>query len=117
MDLPSPMPPYISLNRPTSDQFEFEKPHSAGPQHGPFRPFGDSLADLKPAKSLDLLNDRRSLLASFDTLRRDLDRPDNYLIPLAIQSHTCIDGNLAGICCYLEARNDTEAVQTSVVSF
>ncbi|MSR52191.1 MAG: DUF1501 domain-containing protein [Gemmataceae bacterium] len=73
--LPSPMPPYISLNRPSSDQFEFEKPYYTGPQHGPFRPFGDSLADLKPAKSLDLLNDRRALLSSFDTLRRDLDRP------------------------------------------
>jgi hypothetical protein len=71
----SSLPPYVSLKRPTTDQFEFEKPYYAGPQHAPFRPFGESLDDLRPVKSMDLLSDRRSLLKSFDTLRRDLDRP------------------------------------------
>jgi Protein of unknown function (DUF1501) len=71
----SALPPYVSLKRPTTDQFEFEKPYYAGAQHAPFRPFGESLDDLRPVKSMDLLNDRRLLLKSFDTLRRDLDRP------------------------------------------
>lgn len=70
----SSVPPYVSLNRATTDQFEFEKPYYAGSQHAPFRPFGDALADLTPAKSLDQLTDRKELLGKFDTLRRDLDR-------------------------------------------
>ncbi|MBM3982306.1 MAG: DUF1501 domain-containing protein [Planctomycetes bacterium] len=70
------MPPYVSLNRPTTDQFEFEKPYYAGSQHAPFRPFGDAVDDLAPAKSLDALADRKQLLKAFDTLRRDLDRTD-----------------------------------------
>src|SRR5262245_11108857 len=32
------LPAYVSLERPTTDQFEFEKPHYAGPAHAPFRP-------------------------------------------------------------------------------
>ncbi len=71
------MPPYVSLNRPTTDQFEFEKPYYAGSDHAPFRPFGDAVDDLAPVKSLDALNDRKQLLASFDTLRRDIDRVDS----------------------------------------
>ena len=34
----SPLPPYVSLDRPTTDQFEFEKPYYAGAGHAPFRP-------------------------------------------------------------------------------
>jgi uncharacterized protein (DUF1501 family) len=67
------LPPYVSLDRPTTDQFEFEKPYYAGAQHAPFRPFGDALDNLAPVKSLDLLDDRKSLLAAFDTMRRDID--------------------------------------------
>jgi len=70
----SSIPPYVSLNRVAGDPFEFEKPYYAGSQHAPFRPFGEALADLTPAKSLDQLGDRKDLLAKFDTLRRDLDR-------------------------------------------
>jgi hypothetical protein len=71
------MPPYVSLSRPTTDQFEFEKPYYAGSDHAPFRPFGEAVDDLRPAKSLDALADRKELLKSFDTLRRDLDRVDS----------------------------------------
>lgn len=73
---PSPLPAYISLDRPTTDQFEFEKPYYAGSNHAPYRPFGEALDDLRPAKSLDDLTDRKSVLKSFDTMRRDLDRSD-----------------------------------------
>jgi hypothetical protein len=69
--------PYVSLNRPTTDQFEFEKPYYAGSHHAPFRPFGDAVDDLAPVKSLDTFSDRKQLLKSFDTLRRDLDRVDS----------------------------------------
>jgi hypothetical protein len=71
------IPPYVSLNRPATDQFEFEKPYYAGSHHAPFRPFGDAVDDLSPVKSLDALNDRKELLKSFDTLRRDIDRVDS----------------------------------------
>jgi ABC-type iron transport system FetAB ATPase subunit len=30
------LPPYVSLNRASTDQFEFEKPYYAGPAHAPF---------------------------------------------------------------------------------
>jgi len=73
---PSPLPQYISLDRPSTDQFEFEKPYYAGSNHAPYRPFGEALDDLRPAKSLDDLTDRKSVLKSFDTMRRDLDRAD-----------------------------------------
>src|SRR5437763_2677580 len=32
----SPLPPYVSLSRATTDQFEFEKPYYAGSGHAPF---------------------------------------------------------------------------------
>ena len=70
------LPPYVSLNRASTDQFEFEKPYFAGSHHAPFRPFGDAVDDLAPVKSLDALADRKQLLKSFDTLRRDIDRTD-----------------------------------------
>jgi hypothetical protein len=70
----TPLPTYVSLDRPTTDQFEFEKPYYAGPAHAPFRPFGNALDDLTPVKSLDLLEQRKGLLEAFDVLRRDLDR-------------------------------------------
>jgi len=70
------MPAYVSLDRPTDDRFEFEKPHYAGSGHAPFRPFGSALDDLTPAKSLDRLGDRTQLLRAFDTMRRDLDTGD-----------------------------------------
>jgi hypothetical protein len=71
------LPPYVSLNRATTDQFEFEKPYYAGSHHAPFRPFGDAVDDLAPVKSLDDFTDRKRLLNQFDTLRRDIDRVDS----------------------------------------
>ncbi len=71
------IPPYVSLNRPTTDQFEFEKPYYAGSHHAPFRPFGSAVDDLTPVKALDAFEDRKTLLKSFDTLRRDIDRLDS----------------------------------------
>src|SRR4051812_24225129 len=67
------MPTYVSLQEASGDRFEFEKPYYAGSGHAPFRPFGSAVEDLKPVKTLDRLGDRKRLLASFDTLRRDLD--------------------------------------------
>ncbi len=67
------MPAYVSLNRATVDRFEYEKPYYMGASHAPFRPFEDALSDLRPAKSLDALADRKQLLHQFDSIRRDLD--------------------------------------------
>jgi hypothetical protein len=72
------LPAYVSLNRATVDQFEFEKPSYAGAAHAPFRPFGEAVGNLKPAKSLDRLQDRKQLLKSFDTLRRDIDQTGTF---------------------------------------
>jgi hypothetical protein len=70
------LPPYVSLQESTTDQFEFEKPHYAGTGHAPFRPFGPALEDMTPVKSLDRLHDRRELLTGFDGVRRAFDRHD-----------------------------------------
>ncbi len=74
----SALPAYVSLNRPSSEQSEFEKPYYAGAGHAPFRPFGDALDNMRPVASLDRLRDRKQLLAAFDGLRRDLDRQDAF---------------------------------------
>jgi hypothetical protein len=70
----SALPPYVSLNRATTDEFEYEKPYYAGPGHAPFRPFGEALADLMPVNSIDRLQERRTLLDSFDRARRGIDQ-------------------------------------------
>ena len=72
------MPAYVSLNRATVDRFEYEKPYYMGASHAPFRPFEDALNDLRPAKSLDALADRKQLLHQFDSIRRDLDGSDTF---------------------------------------
>jgi hypothetical protein len=72
----SALPAYVSLDEPTTDQFEFEKPHYVGSGYAPFRPFGDSLADMTPVKSLERLHSRRQLLAAFDDVQRNLDHFD-----------------------------------------
>ena len=51
----SSLPAYVSLNQPSTDEFEYEKPYYAGSGHGPFRPFGEALADLTPVNSLEQL--------------------------------------------------------------
>ncbi|MBX9582808.1 MAG: DUF1501 domain-containing protein [Gemmataceae bacterium] len=73
----SPLPPYVSLHRQSSEQFEFELPHYAGSNHAPYRPFAEALADLRPVASGELLDDRTRLLAAFDVMRREADRPDS----------------------------------------
>lgn len=67
----SALPPYVSLNRDSTDEFEYEKPYYAGSGHGPFRPFGEALADLMPVNSLERLQERRTLLSTFDAARRN----------------------------------------------
>jgi hypothetical protein len=64
------MPPYVSLNR----QGE-ERPSYLGAAHRPFVPSGPGLENLSLAGGVDMerLSSRRALLATFDTLRRDLD--------------------------------------------
>src|ERR1700722_9513868 len=58
----SSLPTYVSLDRPSTDQFEFEKPYYAGSNHAPYRPFGEALDDLRPVGSLDQFGDRKKLL-------------------------------------------------------
>lgn len=72
------LPAYVSLNEATTDQFEYEKPHYAGASHAPFRPFGPSVEDMTPVKSLERLEDRRQLLSGLDALRREADRLDAF---------------------------------------
>jgi Protein of unknown function (DUF1501) len=69
----NPLPTYVSLERESGGQFDFEKPHYAGAAHAPFRPFGEAVDDLQPAKDLDGLADRKRLLHTFDSMRRELD--------------------------------------------
>jgi hypothetical protein len=72
------LPTYISLDEPTTDQFEFELPHYAGAGHAPFRPFAESIGDLTPVKDLDQLASRKALLAAFDNLHRGLAQEDRF---------------------------------------
>jgi hypothetical protein len=64
------MPPYVALNRRGE-----ESPQYLGTAHRPFEPSGPGLENLRLASGLDeaRLETRRSLLATFDTIRRDLD--------------------------------------------
>lgn len=71
------LPTYVSLSE-TSDLFDYEKPHYAGAGHAPFRPFKESLSDLTPARNLQQLEDRKSLLAAFDNLHRQVDRREAF---------------------------------------
>ena len=70
----SALPTYVSLERPSNSEFDFELPYYAGAGHAPFRPFGSAIDNLAPPKSLDQLQDRKQLLKSFDSMRRDLDK-------------------------------------------
>jgi hypothetical protein len=68
------MPAYVSMN--TFSNFDFfEQPAYLGQAHKPFSPSGPDMANLRLHKevTLDRLADRRTLLHSFDSLRRDLD--------------------------------------------
>ena len=54
-------------------------PGFLGPSYAPFQPEGDGLADMKlQGIDLDRLGDRKTLLASFDRFRRQLDEQQAY---------------------------------------
>ena len=73
----SEMPPYVSLH----DVDTWELPVYAGKAHAPFRHYNRNMKYKEPMENLKLapgmtrerLDDRKALLGSFDTLRRDLD--------------------------------------------
>lgn len=71
------VPAYVSL--PLRNGLEWEIPGNQsgylGLAHRPFTPHGPGLQDLRPAAgvSAEQLSDRQALLASFDSIRRDLD--------------------------------------------
>jgi hypothetical protein len=71
------MPPYVNVNdlRFGPEVDDPEVPRYLGPAHGPFRPSGPGLKNLRlPAGvSLQRLEERRTLLAGFDQVRRELD--------------------------------------------
>lgn len=72
------LPTYVSLKQHQGDLFDYEKPHYVGAAHAPFRPFEESLKDLTPVKNLEVLENRKALLAAFDNLQRELDRPQAF---------------------------------------
>jgi hypothetical protein len=65
------MPPFISLRGMTIGT----EPGYLGVAHRPFTPNGPGLANLRlpPTVSLARMEDRKSLLSGFDTIRRDVD--------------------------------------------
>lgn len=73
-DEASAMPPYVNLNdlRLGLESDDPEVPRYVGPAHGPFRPTGPGLANLRPpvGVSPDRLDERKTLLARFDQARR-----------------------------------------------
>ena len=71
------LPSYVSLSE-VSDPFDYEKPHYAGAGHAPFRPFQESLSDLTPVTNLQQFEDRKTLLAEFDNLHRQIDRREAF---------------------------------------
>jgi Protein of unknown function (DUF1501) len=70
------VPPFVGLAERTShvEWSDAGKPGFLGPSYAPFKPDGPGLRNLKlNGISREQLADRRRLLSSFDTLRRDLD--------------------------------------------
>lgn len=69
------MPPYVNLNdlRVVPETDDPEVPRYLGPEHGPFRPTGPGLANLRlPAEvSPERQEERKTLLAQFDEARRE----------------------------------------------
>lgn len=63
------LPAYVSATTPS----DYERPHYAGIGHAPFTPQGEAVENLRPMQNLPQWQDRRSLLASLDAMRRDLD--------------------------------------------
>ncbi len=71
------MPAYVNLNdlRTVPETDDPEVPRYMGPAHGPFRPTGPGLANLRlpAAISADRLDERKALLSRFDQVRREAD--------------------------------------------
>ncbi len=67
----SDMPPFVSLRGMTRGT----EPGFLGVAHRPFTPNGPGLANLRLAKGIDeaRMDDRKTLLAGFDTVQRDID--------------------------------------------
>jgi hypothetical protein len=68
------VPPFVGLSAPTQHQpwSDSGTPGFLGAAHGPFKPDGAGMADLKLRNlTLEQLQDRRKLMDSFDTLRRE----------------------------------------------
>lgn len=69
------VPPYVNLNdlRVVPETDDPEVPRYLGPAHGPFRPTGPGLANLRlPASvSPSRVQERKTLLAQFDQFRRE----------------------------------------------
>ncbi len=74
------IPPYVNLNdlRLGPDSDDPEIPRYLGPAHGPFRPSGPGLANLRlpTGISSERLDERKSLLAGFDEVRREVNGSD-----------------------------------------
>ena len=73
------VPGYINLSPKMKHKpYNFGDSSFLGVSANPFKPNGNSLSDMTlNGLSLDRLNDRRSLLNSFDILRRDMDSSGN----------------------------------------
>jgi hypothetical protein len=69
------LPPYVS-----SFKYSYEASTYTGPQHRPFIPDGDGLANLDRRRdmTIDRLEDRRELLTQIDHLRREVDRSGTF---------------------------------------
>jgi hypothetical protein len=70
------VPPFVGLSEPTRHMpwSDSGQPGFLGPSYKPFKPDGPGLQNLKlNGVSVDQLTDRRRLLSSFDSLRRDID--------------------------------------------
>jgi hypothetical protein len=69
------LPPYVSLMYDPPGLYDNEGPTYLGPAHRPFAPRKEGLNNLTLCKGVtaEQFADRRRLLESFDTLRRDLD--------------------------------------------
>ncbi len=70
------MPPFVGLAEPTREirWSDAGKPGFLGPAYGAFKPDGPALANMQlNGTTLENLADRRRMLASFDSLRREVD--------------------------------------------
>ena len=71
------LPPYVNLNdiRTVPGTDDPEVPRYLGPDHGPFRPTGEGLANLRLTADVSLkrLEERKLLLNGFDQARRQVE--------------------------------------------